>query len=94
MSYERINAIEGLECSKPKGAFYLFPRIDTKRFNISDDEKFVLDLLRQEKILVVQGSGFNYPDPDHFRIVFLPRTDELASAIDRIGHFLHRYQQT
>jgi alanine-synthesizing transaminase len=65
-----------------------------KRFNISDDEKFVLDLLRQEKILVVQGSGFNYPDPDHFRIVFLPRTDELASAIDRIGHFLHRYQQT
>jgi alanine-synthesizing transaminase len=94
VSYERINAIEGLECSKPKGAFYLFPRIDTKRFNISDDEKFVLDLLRQEKILVVQGSGFNYPDPDHFRIVFLPRTDELASAIDRIGHFLHRYQQT
>ena len=94
VAYERINAIEGLECSKPKGAFYLFPRIDTKRFNISDDEKFVLDLLRQEKILVVQGSGFNYPDPDHFRIVFLPRTDELASAIDRIGHFLHRYQQT
>ena len=94
VAYERINAIEGLECSKPKGAFYLFPRIDTKRFNISDDEKFVLDLLRQEKILVVQGSGFNYPDPDHFRIVFLPGTDELASAIDRIGHFLQRYRQT
>ena len=93
VAYERINAIEGLECSKPKGAFYLFPRIDTKRFNISDDEKFVLDLLRQEKILVVQGSGFSYPDPDHFRIVFLPGTDELASAIDRIGHFLQRYRQ-
>ena len=93
VAYERINAIEGLECGKPKGAFYLFPRIDTKRFNISDDEKFVLDLLRQEKILVVQGSGFNYPDPDHFRIVFLPRADELVSSIDRIGHFLHRYQQ-
>ncbi len=94
VAYERINAIEGLECSKPKGAFYLFPRIDTKRFNISDDEKFVLDLLRQEKILVVQGSGFSYPDPDHFRIVFLPGTDELSSAIDRIGHFLQRYRQT
>ena len=93
VAYERINAIEGLECSKPKGAFYLFPRVDTKRFNISDDEKFVLDLLRQEKILVVQGSGFNYPDPDHFRIVFLPRADELVSSIDRIGHFLHRYRQ-
>ncbi|MFP6795525.1 MAG: pyridoxal phosphate-dependent aminotransferase [Pseudomonadales bacterium] len=93
-AYERVNAIEGLECTKPKGAFYLFPRIDVDRFNISNDEKFVLDLLRQEKILVVQGSGFNHPEPNHFRIVFLPRAEELTTAIDRIGHFLEHYRQT
>jgi len=93
-AYACLNAIEGLECNKPKGAFYLFPRIDTNRFNISNDEKFVLDLLQQEKILVVQGSGFNYPEPDHFRIVFLPRAEELASSIDRIGDFLGHYRQT
>ena len=93
-AYERVNAIEGLECTKPKGAFYLFPRIDVDRFNISNDEKFVLDLLLQEKILVVQGSGFNHPEPNHFRIVFLPRAEELTTAIDRIGHFLEHYRQT
>ncbi|MEE3278390.1 MAG: aminotransferase class I/II-fold pyridoxal phosphate-dependent enzyme, partial [Pseudomonadota bacterium] len=93
-AYACLNAIEGLECNKPKGAFYLFPRIDTNRFNISNDEKFVLDLLQQEKILVVQGSGFNYPEPDHFRIVFLPRAEELASSIDRIRAFLGHYRQT
>ena len=93
IAFQRINEIQGIECSKPKGAFYLFPRIDTKRFNILDDEKFVLDLLRQEKILVVQGSGFNYPAPDHFRMVFLPHADELERAIDHIGQFLQRYRQ-
>ena len=93
-AYACLNEIGGLECTKPKGAFYLFPSIDTKRFNISSDEKFVLDLLQQEKILVVQGSGFNYPEPDHFRIVFLPRAEELAGSINRIGHFLEHYRQS
>ena len=92
--YDFLIRIDKLKVNKPKGAFYLFPSIDTKRFNISSDEKFVLDLLQQEKILVVQGSGFNYPEPDHFRIVFLPRAEELAGSINRIGHFLEHYRQS
>jgi alanine-synthesizing transaminase len=82
-----------VSCVKPKGALYLFPRLDKARFNITDDERFALDLLAQEKILVVQGSGFSYPDTDHFRIVFLPRAEELTDAIGRIGEFLATYRQ-
>ena len=68
-------------------------RLDTARFNIASDDRFALDLLRQEKILIVQGTGFNWPEPDHFRLVFLPRVEELAEAIERLGHFLHGYRQ-
>lgn len=88
-----LTQIEGITCVKPKGALYLFPRLDPRRFNITDDERFALDLLQQEKLLVVQGTGFNWPEPDHFRIVFLPRKDELAEAIGRLAHFLDDYRQ-
>ena len=88
-----VNAIDGITCTKPKGALYLFPRLDVKKFNISDDEQFALDLLRQERILVVQGTGFNWPEPDHFRIVFLPHEEELQFALERLDHFLASYRQ-
>ncbi|HEY8345437.1 MAG TPA: pyridoxal phosphate-dependent aminotransferase, partial [Bacillota bacterium] len=71
-AYEAINSIPGLSCTKPQGAFYMFPRLDTRRFQVTDDQKFILDLLLQEKVLLVQGTGFNWPAPDHFRLVFLP----------------------
>lgn len=88
-----INDIPGLSCVKPAGAFYLFPKIDAKRFNIKSDQQFVLDLLRAEKVLLVQGTGFNWPAPDHFRIVFLPTVDVLKDSLTRLGHFLEHYQQ-
>ncbi|MEQ8861347.1 MAG: pyridoxal phosphate-dependent aminotransferase [Pseudomonadales bacterium] len=93
LAWTMLNDIPGVSCVKPMGALYLFPKLDVKRFNLTSDNRFTLDLLRQEKILVVQGTGFNWPDPDHFRIVFLPREEELAHAIDRLGHFLHAYRQ-
>ncbi len=93
LAWRMLNDIEGVSCVKPMGALYLFPRLDVKKFNISNDEKFVLDLLVKEKVLVVQGSGFNWPQPDHFRIVFLPHEEELAEAITRIEHFLSQYRQ-
>ena len=93
VAYEMLNAIDGISCVKPKGALYAFPKIDVRKFNIRDDETFVLDLLKAEKVLVVHGTGFNWPDPDHFRIVFLPRTDELTDAIQRIERFLGTYRQ-
>jgi alanine-synthesizing transaminase len=93
VAWSLLNQIEGVSCVKPKGALYLFPKLDIKRFNITDDDRFTLDLLRQEKILVVQGTGFNWPDPDHFRIVFLPRVEDLEIAIGKIDHFLSHYRQ-
>lgn len=75
------------------GALYMFPRFDAKRFNIHDDQKLVLDLLLQEKVLLVQGSAFNWPCPDHFRIVTLPRVDELETAIGKFGRFMQHYHQ-
>jgi len=92
-AWELVNEIPGVSCVKPKGALYMFPRLDPKVFHIKDDQKFVLDLLMQEKILVVQGTGFNWPAPDHFRLVILPRVEELEYAIESIGRFLHNYQQ-
>ena len=94
LAWQLLSEIEGVTCVKPKGALYLFPRLDSRRFGIRDDERFVLDLLRQEKILVVQGSGFNHPNHDHFRMVFLPRKEELVQAIGQIEHFLGHYRQT
>ncbi len=93
LAWQMLNDIDGISCVKPRGALYLFPRIDVKKFNIRDDEQFVLDLLKQEKVLVVQGTGFNWPEPDHFRIVFLPREEELTESISRIEHFLSTYRQ-
>ena len=92
--YKLINEIDGLSCVKPSGAFYLFPKIDIKKFNITNDERFVLDLLKSEKILLVHGRGFNWLQPDHFRVVFLPRVDELKGAITKMGRFLATYKQS
>jgi len=93
LGHRLLNDIDGVSCTRPDGALYLFPRLDVKRFNIRDDERFVLDLLLQEKILVVHGSGFNWPEPDHFRIVFLPREEELEDAMTRLERFLGSYRQ-
>lgn len=91
--FKMINAIDGLSCTLPKGTFYCFPKIDMNRFGIASDETFVLDLLRSEKILLVHGTGFNWGDHDHFRIVFLPRVDELKDAMTNIERFLSTYRQ-
>ncbi len=93
LAYEMITDIPGVSCVKPGGAMYLFARLDQKKYNIRDDEKMVLDLLVQEKILIVQGSAFNWPDTDHFRIVFLPRVDELEKAMNHLAHFFEQYSQ-
>ncbi len=94
LAHEMLNAIPGVSCTKPAGALYLFPKIDTERFKIVDDQQFVLDFLRSEHILMVQGTGFNWPEPDHFRIVFLPRVRDLQFAIGRLEKFLSTYRQT
>ena len=94
LAWDMLNNIDGISCVKPKGALYLFPKIDVQKFNITDDERFVLDLLSKEKVLVVQGSGFSWPQPDHFRIVFLPREQDLSESIMRIERFLSSYRQS
>lgn len=91
--YNAINDIPGLSAVKPKAAFYIFPKIDTKRFNITNDEQFVLDFLHEHKILLVHGGGFNWPDPDHFRIVYLPKLDDLKVTAKKMREFLTTYQQ-
>jgi alanine-synthesizing transaminase len=88
-----LNLVPGVSCVKPKGALYLFPKLDLNMYKIKDDQQMVLDFLIQEKILLVQGSAFNWPNKDHFRIVFLPREDDLTKAIQRLGEFLSRYSQ-
>ncbi|HCM89357.1 MULTISPECIES: pyridoxal phosphate-dependent aminotransferase [Vagococcus] len=88
-----LNDIPGITAVKPKAAFYIFPKIDTKKFNILDDEKFVLDFLHEKHVLLVHGKGFNMPTPDHFRIVYLPKVDELKMTTDALGNFLHNYKQ-
>ncbi|GAC81203.1 pyridoxal phosphate-dependent aminotransferase [Gordonia malaquae] len=90
---DKLNEIPGVSCVKPMGALYAFPRLDPEVHEIHNDEKFVQDLLLQEKILVVQGSGFNMPDNEHFRIVTLPWARDLADAVERIGNFLSSYRQ-
>jgi len=92
-AWKLLNDIPGISCAKPNGALYLFPKLDQKRFNIKDDQRFAMDLLVEEKILIVQGTGFNWHKPDHFRIVCLPRVDEMAIAIKKIGSFLDGYSQ-
>ncbi len=92
-AYELLTAIPGVTCHKPQAAMYLFPRLDTKVYPILNDQHFILDLLLEEKVLVVQGSGFNWPHPDHLRLVFLPNTDDLEEAMGRIGRFLDGYRK-
>lgn len=91
--YNALNDIPGISVVKPKAAFYAFPKIDTKKFNITNDEQFAYDLLREKKILLIQGSGFNWKEPDHFRIVYLPRIEILQDAMGKLGDFLSHYQQ-
>ena len=93
VAWEMLTSIEGVSCVKPKGAIYLFPRLDPKKFNIISDDKLILDFLLQEKVLLVKGSGFNISDMNHFRIVFLPRTDVLTEAMQRLERFLSNYRQ-
>jgi alanine-synthesizing transaminase len=92
-AWELLTAIPGVTCVKPLGAMYMFPRLDPAVHRIADDERFVLDLLRAERLLVVQGTGFNWPEPDHFRLVTLPHVDDLTDAVGRIERFLAGYSQ-
>lgn len=91
--YQALNSIPGVSAVKPKAAFYIFPKLDVKRFGIKNDEKFALDLLREQKLLIVQGSGFNWQHPDHFRVVYLPRIEVLKDAISKLETFLSTYHQ-
>ncbi|WP_318459011.1 pyridoxal phosphate-dependent aminotransferase [Photobacterium leiognathi] len=92
-AYDLLTQIPGVSCIKPKGALYLFPKLDQKKFNIQDDQKMAMDFLLQEKVLVVHGTGFNWKQPDHFRIVTLPHVDDLELAMGRLERFLHSYRQ-
>ena len=91
--FKALNDIPGLTAVKPKAAFYIFPKIDVKKFNIFDDEKFALDFLKEKKVLVTHGRGFNWNEPDHFRIVYLPNVETLKKATHKLGDFLSTYHQ-
>ena len=93
IAYEALNSIPGISCTKPMGALYCFPKVDIKKFNIHNDERMVLDLLEQQKILIVHGTAFNWAQPDHFRVVFLPRPEDLSLALDKMGQFFSTYKQ-
>ena len=91
--YKALNDIPGISAVKPKAAFYIFPKIDTKKFNITNDEKFAFDLLKEKKILIIPGKGFNWHEPDHFRVVYLPRVEVLADAAEKLADFFSGYSQ-
>ncbi len=91
--YNALKDIPGISVVKPKATFYMFPKLDTKKFNITNDEKFALDLLHEKKILLTHGGGFNWAEPDHFRVVYLPRIEVLGEAVEKIGDFLSTYRQ-
>lgn len=93
LAYDLLTAIPGVSCVKPKGALYLFPKLDPAVYPIEDDQAFILELLKAEKVLLVQGSGFNWPNTDHFRVVFLPHREELIEAISRLARFLEGYRR-
>ena len=93
LAYKMLTDIPGVTCTKPAAALYLFPKLDPKIYPIQDDQQFILDLLLEEKVLLVQGSGFNWKQPDHFRVVFLPNVDDLTEAIGRIARFLEQYRK-
>jgi alanine-synthesizing transaminase len=91
--YEALTAIPGITCTRPQGAFYLFPKLDAERFGVVDDERLILDLLMAEKVLLVHGTAFGWHRPDHFRVVFLPRVDEIAAVAQKLDHFFRGYVQ-
>ena len=91
--YKALNDIPGISAVKPKAAFYIFPKIDTQKFNIANDEQFALDLLREKKILIIHGGGFNWDKPDHFRVVYLPRIEVLSDAMEKLADFLSTYKR-
>jgi alanine-synthesizing transaminase len=93
LAYELITAIPGVTCVKPQAALYMFPKLDPVIYPIKDDRQFFLELLKATRVMLVQGTGFNWPAPDHFRIVFLPHEDDLREAIDRIAKFLESYRK-
>lgn len=93
LAWEMMTSLPGVSCVKPQAALYLFPRLDPKMYPIADDQAFVLEMLKEEKVLVVQGSGFNWHDPNHFRMVFLPTVDDLTEAVGRLERFLHGYRK-
>ncbi|MBX9298133.1 pyridoxal phosphate-dependent aminotransferase [Chromobacterium piscinae] len=93
LAHKLLTDIPGVSCTKPQGALYLFPKLDPKVYPIADDQQFILELLQQEKVLLVQGTGFNWIAPDHFRVVFLPNSDDLIEAIGRIARFLESYRK-
>jgi alanine-synthesizing transaminase len=93
LAYELLSQIPGVSVVKPKAALYMFPKLDAKLYPIADDQQFAYDLLATEKVLIVQGTGFNWPHPDHFRLVFLPNSDDLTEAIGRIARFLDQYRK-
>jgi alanine-synthesizing transaminase len=93
IAYDALSQIPGVSVVKPKAALYMFPRLDPKVYPIVDDQQFAYDLLEEEKLLIVQGTGFNWPTPDHFRLVFLPNTDDLHEALERIERFLGGYRK-
>ena len=92
LAHRLLTAIPGVTCVKPKAALYMFPRLDPEMYPIADDQQFAYDLLAEQKVLIVQGTGFNWPDADHFRVVFLPNTDDLTDAMTRIATFLDHYR--
>ncbi len=91
--YKALNNIPGITAVKPKAAFYIFPKLDAERFNITDDEKFAFDFLKEQKVLVTHGRAFNWPDPDHFRVVYLPRKEVLEETMNKLEIFLSKYRQ-
>jgi alanine-synthesizing transaminase len=93
LAYELLTQIPGVSVVKPKAALYMFPRLDPKMYPIADDQQFAYELLAEQKVLIVQGTGFNWPDHDHFRLVFLPNIDDLTEAVGRIERFLHGYRK-
>lgn len=93
LAWEMLSALPGVSCVRPQAALYCFPRLDPKMYPISNDQQFILELLEAERVLLVQGSGFNWPSPDHFRVVFLPNVDDLTEAIGRIARFLEQYRK-
>jgi alanine-synthesizing transaminase len=93
LAYELINAIPGVSCVKPSAALYMFPKLDPKIYPIQDDQQFFLEMLQETKVMLVQGTGFNWSEPDHFRIVFLPHVDDLREAIERMAKFLEKARQ-